>query len=59
MLVTHDVGQAAKLADAALVLGRGRAVHRQGLGPQDAPGGGDLDPEALERAYLGAAEAAA
>ena len=49
ILVTHDVARAAQLADAALVLGRGRVAHRSE---------GPLDPQGLERAYLSALEAA-
>jgi hypothetical protein len=46
--VTHDVAAAARLAGAAIVLARGRIVHRSE---------GVLDPLALDRA-LAAAEAA-
>jgi ABC-type multidrug transport system ATPase subunit len=49
VLVTHDLPAAARLADCALVLTRGRVVHRR-----DGPAG----VEALERAYLEAVEAA-
>lgn len=48
VLVTHDVAAAARLAGAAIVLARGRIVHRSE---------GVLDPLALDRA-LAAAEAA-
>ena len=41
--------RAAQLADAALVLGRGRVAHRSE---------GPADPQGLERAYLSALEAA-
>jgi heme exporter protein A len=48
LLATHDVARAAQLADAALVLARGRAAaHCRGA----------LSAEALERAYLEALEA--
>lgn len=46
LLVTHDVARAARLADAALVLTRGRIAH-ESRGP--------LDVDALERAYVEAA----
>jgi heme exporter protein A len=48
ILVTHDVARAARLADAALVLDRGRVAHRSE---------GAADPQELERAYLAALEA--
>jgi len=41
VLVTHDVAAAARLADAAIVLARGRIVHRSD---------GALDPAGLDRA---------
>ncbi len=50
VLVTHDVARAARLADAAVVLARGRIAHRS----SDLP-----DPAALERAYLAATDATA
>ncbi len=50
VLVTHDVARAALLADAAVVLARGRIAHRT----SDVP-----DPAALERAYLAATDATA
>ncbi len=50
VLVTHDVARAARLADAAVVLARGRIAHRI----SDVP-----DPAALERAYLAATDATA
>ena len=53
VLVTHDPAQAARLADAAIVLARGAIAHAQGAG------NGELDADALERAYLAAADAAA
>jgi heme exporter protein A len=49
VLVTHDLIRAAQLADAALVLRRGRVAHRSE---------GPADPQGLERAYLAALEAA-
>ena len=49
ILVTHDLARAAQLADAALVLGRGRVAHRSE---------GPADPQELERAYLAALETA-
>ena len=49
VLVTHDLARAAELADSAIVLLRGRVVHR-------AEGAG-LGASALERAYLDALEA--
>jgi heme exporter protein A len=49
ILVTHDLARAAQLADAALVLSRGRVAHRSE---------GSADPQGLERAYLAALEAA-
>jgi energy-coupling factor transporter ATP-binding protein EcfA2 len=48
VLVTHDLARAAQLADEALVLVAGRVAFRAR--------GGDLEPRALERAYLGALE---
>jgi heme exporter protein A len=48
VLVTHDVASAARLADAAIVMARGRVVHRSD---------GALDAARLDRA-LAAAEAA-
>jgi len=48
VLVTHDLARAAELADAAVVLVRGRVAHR--CGTADLAGGG------LERAYLDALE---
>ena len=50
LLVTHDLGQAARLADAALVLDRGVAAWRSE---------GPLEPEGLERAYLPTVRSAA
>ncbi len=50
VLVTHDVARAARLADAAVVLARGRIAHRTSGVP---------DPAALERAYLAATDATA
>ena len=50
VLVTHDVARAARLADAAVVLARGRIAHRTCEVP---------DPAALERAYLAATDATA
>jgi heme exporter protein A len=47
ILVTHDLARAAQLADAALVLSRGRVAHRSE---------GPADPQGLERAYLAALE---
>ena len=44
VFVSHDVSQAAALADQALILVRGRVAHRSEPGSQ-------LDPEALEHAY--------
>jgi heme ABC exporter ATP-binding subunit CcmA len=49
LLVTHDLARAAELADEALVLARGRAVHRTT---------GRLEAAELERAYLSAVEEA-
>jgi energy-coupling factor transporter ATP-binding protein EcfA2 len=49
ILVTHDLARAAQLADAALVLDRGRVAHRSE---------GPADPQELERAYLAALETA-
>jgi heme exporter protein A len=49
LLVTHDVARAARLADAALVLTRGRVAYRSQ---------GALEVEALERAYVEAVEGA-
>jgi len=43
VLVSHDVTLAARLADAAVVLRRGRIAHREA--------GDQLDPKALENAY--------
>ena len=51
VLVTHDLARAADLADEALILVRGRDVHRARRT--------ELAPDALERAYLAALEAAA
>lgn len=48
VLVTHDLARAAELADAAVVLVRGRLVHRAEAGA--------LEGGALERAYLDALE---
>ena len=48
VLVTHDVTRAARLADAAVVLARGRVAHRS----FDVP-----DSTTLERAYLAATDA--
>jgi heme exporter protein A len=47
VLVTHDVERAAHLADAAVVLARGRIAHQSFEVP---------DPAALERAYLAATD---
>lgn len=46
LLVTHDVGVAAQLADAAIVLRRGRIIHSQA--------GEALEPTTLEAAYSSA-----
>jgi heme ABC exporter ATP-binding subunit CcmA len=51
VLVTHELARAAELADAALVLSRGRVVH--------AAQGAALALPVLERAYLAGVEAAA
>jgi ABC-type multidrug transport system ATPase subunit len=51
VLVTHDLNRAAELADAAIVLARGRCVHRT-----ESRG---LTPASLERAYLDAVDGAA
>jgi heme exporter protein A len=48
VLVTHELAHAVRLADAAIVLCAGRVAHAQR---------GALDAAALERAYLGAADA--
>ncbi len=48
VLVSHDVALAARLADSAIVLRRGRVAHRED--------GGALDPQALENAYSAAAQ---
>jgi heme exporter protein A len=50
VLVTHDLGHASALADSALVLVRGRIVHRASAE--------DLEPARLEAAYLARVEAA-
>jgi len=47
VLVSHDVALAARLADAAVVLRRGRIAHRES--------GDHLDPKILENAYSAAA----
>ncbi len=46
VLVTHELGRASALSDAAIVLSRGRVVHRAD--------GAALAPAALEHAYLAA-----
>jgi ABC-type multidrug transport system ATPase subunit len=46
VLVSHDVVLAARLADAAVVLRRGRIAHRESGDP--------LDPTILENAYSAA-----
>jgi len=46
VLVTHELARVSRLADAAVVLARGRVVH--------AARGPDLEPAALEAAYLAA-----
>jgi ABC-type multidrug transport system ATPase subunit len=46
VLVSHDVALAARLADAAVVLRRGRIAHRES--------GDHLDPKMLENAYSAA-----
>ena len=46
VLVSHDVALAARLADAAVVLRRGRIAHRESGDP--------LDPKILENAYTAA-----
>lgn len=46
VLVSHDVALAARLADAAVVLRRGRIAHRES--------GDHLDPKILENAYSAA-----
>jgi ABC-type multidrug transport system ATPase subunit len=46
VLVSHDVALAARLADAAVVLRRGRIAHRES--------GNHLDPNVLENAYSAA-----
>ena len=46
VLVTHELARVARLADAAIVLARGRVVH--------AAGGAALEPARLEAAYLAA-----
>jgi len=51
LLVTHELSRACELADAAVVLSRGRVVH-------EAHGDG-LRLERLERAYLESVESAA
>ncbi len=48
VLVSHDVTLAVRLADAAVVLRRGRIVHRAS--------GGGLDPASLENAYTAASD---
>jgi ABC-type multidrug transport system ATPase subunit len=48
VLVSHDVALAARLADAAVVLRRGRVAHRES--------GGSLDPTILENAYSAASD---
>jgi len=48
VLVSHDVTLAARLADAAVVLRRGRIAHRES--------GGHLDPKILENAYSAASD---
>jgi len=48
VLVSHDVALAARLADSAVVLRRGRIAHRED--------GGALDPQTLENAYSAAAQ---
>jgi ABC-type cobalamin/Fe3+-siderophores transport system ATPase subunit len=48
VLVSHDVTLAARLADAAVVLRRGRIAHRES--------GGGLDPKILENAYTAASD---
>jgi len=48
VLVSHDVTLAARLADAAVVLRRGRIAHREA--------GERLDPSALENAYSAASD---
>jgi ABC-type multidrug transport system ATPase subunit len=48
VLVSHDVTLAARLADAAVVLRRGRIAHRES--------GGGLDPRTLENAYTAASD---
>jgi len=48
VLVSHDVTLAVRLADAAVVLRRGRIAHRAS--------GGDLDPTSLENAYTAASD---
>jgi len=50
LLVTHDLGQAARLSDTALVLDGGRAAWRSE---------GPMEPAELERAYLEAVRSAA
>ena len=48
VLVSHDVAIAARLADAAVVLRRGRIAHRESSGK--------LDPKVLENAYSAASD---
>ncbi len=48
VLVSHDVALAARLADAAVVLRRGRIAHRES--------GNHLDPKVLENAYSAASD---
>jgi heme exporter protein A len=48
VLVSHDVALAARLADAAVVLRRGRIAHRES--------GDNLDPKTLENAYSAASD---
>jgi heme exporter protein A len=48
VLVSHDVTLAARLADTAVVLRRGRIAHREA--------GDQLDPKALENAYTAASD---
>jgi ABC-type multidrug transport system ATPase subunit len=48
VLVSHDVTLAARLADTAVVLRRGRIAHREAGDP--------LDPKALESAYSAASD---
>ncbi len=50
VLVSHDVALAARLADAAVVLRRGRIAHRESGDP--------LDPKVLENAYSAASNLA-